>query len=392
MISIQTNIYPILNLDQLSSYYRVYRILNLHSGQEEYYQNCQLLNRRISYELRTPAIVIQRDDGPYLIVKDDAAPPPSPYPLVRTAVHFECCSETVNLDYTHRSSENDIICLRFLHFLIQTPLHNNPQLWQANSGSPFYEKRPQEKHKDISIFRGFRIRPIILSNSSMGLCVDVASKYVCNVPLPHDLDLEAFKRKWEACHCIYHYGHQWYDVRLASLADQNASEYLIVQDKKLIKLIDYITQNSAKPIPPELAQMPHDCSVVLYKDNRGEERAAPTALCYPSLDTSEMEIRAAHHKSLLSPNERLRIIDSYLHRYITRLRFGDTCIKVASKPITTRSQRFTLPDYKFGGSTTISVRGTPNSQHVDLAHIGKVRLKSLFNKNIGFYCDDPLPK
>ena len=80
MSELETNIYRITNLRDLASTYRTYRVVNLHRDQEEYYQNCQQLTRMLSFKLRSPAAVIDRNDEAILVVKQDAPEPPKETP------------------------------------------------------------------------------------------------------------------------------------------------------------------------------------------------------------------------------------------------------------------------------------------------------------------------
>src|SRR5690606_5757069 len=131
--------FPIVNLDQLSSAYRLYRLKGLHPGQSEYYRNRQYIINKISRQLRNPVTVIEQDETPYLVVRDDLEQdPPSPLTLTRTAVILEKSSDTLELDYTVRSRTNDIICLRFLRFAIQGELYKRNALWQPYAGGPFF--------------------------------------------------------------------------------------------------------------------------------------------------------------------------------------------------------------------------------------------------------------
>src|SRR4051812_10748501 len=109
MSEIETNIFPIINLKELESVYRTYRVLNLHRDQEDYHQNCQHLTRKLSFKLRSPAAVIDRDGEAILVVKQDAPPLPSEMIAIRTQVLFEPLEQHIHLDYTVRTPENDAI-------------------------------------------------------------------------------------------------------------------------------------------------------------------------------------------------------------------------------------------------------------------------------------------
>src|SRR5215212_3808164 len=140
MAAIETNVFPITNLAAISSRYRIYRVKGLTPDQSEYYQNRQHLNRKLSYLLKKPVVVIDRDGMPHVVVRDDAGELPSPLELVRAFVRFERLPGTFDLDYTVRSPENNEICLRFLQFMLQEPLHSHPDLWQPKAGQAFFEE------------------------------------------------------------------------------------------------------------------------------------------------------------------------------------------------------------------------------------------------------------
>jgi len=100
MSELETNIHRITNLRDLASTYRTYRVVNLHRDQEEYFQNCQQLTRKLSFKLRSPAAVIDRKDEAILVVKQDAPEPPKEMFVVRAQVQFELMDENIHLDYT----------------------------------------------------------------------------------------------------------------------------------------------------------------------------------------------------------------------------------------------------------------------------------------------------
>lgn len=83
MTALETNVFPIANLKDLSAGYRLYRIRGLRAEQGEFFQNQQALIRRLSYLLHSPVTVVSCLGEPHLAVRDDAPEPPSPVPLVR---------------------------------------------------------------------------------------------------------------------------------------------------------------------------------------------------------------------------------------------------------------------------------------------------------------------
>jgi hypothetical protein len=390
MRGIETNIFPIENLGDLAANYRMYRVRGLLPEQPEYYQNRQALARKMSYALRTPATIIDRPDGPHLIVRSDAGEPESPLMLVRTTVYLDPVPGTFSLDFRARSPENDELSTRFLQFMLQAPLLASPKLWQPASGQPFFEKTPAESGRGVERYVGFAVRAVV-TPSSMGLCVDLRSKFVAREPLPVRLTREQF-RHWKGRHCVYRYGHRWYEVRVDEFCDLNVTEQLVPLDGTRVTLLDYIVHNSAKPIPTELAGLPHDAAVVYYSNNQRDSRAAPAGLCYPVYDTQSPEVQRSHAKMAPRPGERRELTHRFVERYLRRLRFGNALIRLGSTCLAADQRMFMMPDIEFGGGRKLSVRGTPGTQQVSLDAVGRTRAALLRDRAAGFYVTDPLPR
>ena len=389
MAGLETNVYPILNLDELSARYRLYRIRGLSKG-GEYYQNRQEIGKRISIEYRTPATVIDRDGTPHLVLRDDVMDIPEKMSLVRGTAYFDRLDNVFPLDFTRRDPTTDTICLRFLRFAIQNALNARRELWQPGRGRPFFERTPQISG-DVAIFRGFRIRPVIAPEGRIGICVDCTSRYVSKKPLPMEMTSDSF-RKYRQQHFIYHFGADWYDVRLDDLADVNVSEYTVPTDTGQVPLINYIMQCVREPIPQELADLPHDASVAYYMNSSGETRAVPTGLCYQVLDTQHRGVQRHQNKAMLSPPKRRQGIQEYMGRFLMRLRFGTdgTIIRISPTPVRIRQRMFQIPDYEFGNGYKLSVRNSPDAEQVSLEQIGRKRRNLLLDRIAGFYRSDPL--
>lgn len=389
MTGLETNIFPITNLAELASTYRLYRIRGLRRDQAEYHQNRQIIARKLSYAFRTPAAVIDHAGEPHLVLRADAPEPASPYPLVRRSVYFDPVPETRHLDYTVRSPENDEICLRFIQFTLQNPLSANPRLWQPGSGKPFFEKQAAFEHGGLVRYAGFAVRAVLTPEGGIGLCVDVRHKVVGREPLPMHLTRDAF-RAWRGRHCIYRYGHKWYDIQLHEFSDLNASEESIRVGDKMVPLLEYVVSASQKPIPEELARLAHDASVVYYQNNQGESRSAPAGLCYPVFDTNGEEARRQHGGTILRPHARRERIRRYAGQYLQNLRFGDVTVRIAAEPSRIPQKMFFVPDLEFGNSRVLSVRGAPGAQHVSLDNLGRTRAALLRDKEAGFYVRERL--
>src|SRR5258708_1364612 len=160
------------------------------------------------------------------------------------------------------------LAIRFLHFMLQAPLSVNPHLWQPGAGQPFFEKANGHTTMGVTRDTGFAVRVVPIAPAGLGLCVDGANKNLRSHPLATCITRPEF-RPYKGKHCIYHYGHRWYEIQLREFSDLNASEYQIGENGNRSSLLEFIAHESQKPISQELARLPHDASVVLYSTNRG---------------------------------------------------------------------------------------------------------------------------
>lgn len=396
MSGLETNIFPLLNLKELSSRYRLYRVKGLSQEQKnrypnEYFKRMMSLRARLSYQLQKPVTTIEKEGFVHVVVRDDAAELPSSIEVARTTLYLEPLGQTFDLDYTLRTPQNDLICHKFLQFLLREPLESDRRLWSPGSGSPFFTFEPIPSLNGIEHYRGFKARVLTTHDGGIGLCVDVAHKYISARPLPMYLSEREFRR-WRDRHYIYHFGHDWYEIKAEYVDALNVAEYQISDDEEKISLVDFIYQKTNAPAPRELVNLPSDASTVVYHNNRGEERGAPAALCYLVYRTRDREMKKLHRFSIMEPQARRELIHKYVREHLGSLKFGDTRLRVSDRPLLAPARKFLVPDYEFGNSHVLSVRGTSGAQHVSLDNLGETRLALLKRRGPGFYKNDPLDR
>ncbi|MDZ4878138.1 MAG: hypothetical protein CLLPBCKN_007573 [Chroococcidiopsis cubana SAG 39.79] len=385
-MGIESNVFPFLNLSELSTQYRLYEIKGL-KRHAEYYQNRQNLIHRLSNQLKHPVTIVELDEKPYLVVAADAPEPPEHYQIVRGIVYFVSTGNILTLDYSLRTPQNDEICLRFLHFMVQSALFGNAQLWQPSAGEPFFEKTPHQIFDSLSLFRGFSVRPVLTESGGIGLCVDIQHKFISIEPLPKYLTEQAFQQ-YKAKHCIYHYGHQWYEIQLSEVSDLNVTEAMISDENNSISLLDYAIKYCRKPIPEDLASIAQDAAVVHYFNNQNVDRMAIAALCHLVYDTANPVTQKYHPYTILKPHIRYSAIHQLVERYLQRIKFGNIVLKVASTPEKTSLAAFTLPDYRFGNNYRLSLRGTTGATQTTLEQVGQKRLELLRSPNAGVFVQE----
>lgn len=383
---IESNVFPFLNLSELATQYRLYEIRGLKRN-VDYYQNRQTLIHRLSYQLKHPVTIIELDGKPCLVVSADAPDVPDRFQLIRGVVYFNLTGSTVDLDYSLRTPENDEICLRFLRFMVQSALFENAQLWQPGSGGPFFEKTPVQDFGEILLFQGFSVRPTFIESGQLGVCVDVQHKFISKVPLPTYLTERTFQQ-YKAAHCIYHFGHQWYEIQLSEVSDLNVSEEMIPDGDNWVSLLEYAIKHSRKPIPEDLASIAQDASVVHYLTNQNEDRAAIAALCHLVYDSGHPSVQEYHPRTVLKPGVRRFKIHQSVEKYFQEITFGNVTLEVSPTPEQAPQKVFILPDYRFGNGHRLSVRRTAEAEQVTLDKVGQKRAELLSNPKVGMYVQE----
>lgn len=392
MIGLETNIFAIQNLDQLSANYRLYQIKGLRPDQGEYYQNRQHLTNSLSRQLRSPILTLQSGDETYLIVREDVKNLPDRYDLVRRRVQFEPASDILRLDFTLRTVENDEICIRFLQFALQEVLYRSPTLWQPNPGRPFFEYTPINPGSAIGHYRGYSVRVTPTQSGGLGIAVDVTGKFVGQSSLPASLGRKEFER-WKLRHFIYHFGQNWYEIQALALDDRPCGEYEFKDGDQWINLLDYALKESRKPIPKDLAQVSRENSVILYRNGQNSERAAIASLCYPVFGTdSDGKSGDLHRDNILAPNIRRDLIHKFLATQFGNVRYGDTKLTISTTPEVTEVRMFNIPDQQFGQGIVLSVVGSDGTQQLSLDRLGSTRKALLRDPGVGFYTRTPLDR
>lgn len=392
MSELETNIFPITNLHQLKSQYRLYRVRGLSVDQEEFDPNTQTLVRKLSYSMRSPVAVVIRNSEPYLALQTDAPEPISPYPLVRSTAVFEKTDEVFTLDYEKPTPETDALRIRFLQFVIQGVLFHNPSFWQPSAGTPFFERSPVLEKNGILAYRGYSVRVVPIEGGKLGVCVDVKHRYVSKYPIEPNIKREDF-RNYKNGRCIYHYGHNWYEIKLLDHTGLSVSEQMISNGTaKPVSLLQFVMNNAPKPLPREVIDLPPTSPAVKYMTGRDEVRYVPAVLCYPVFDTSDPRIKPTHRETILKPQVRRECIHAFVKSNLATIRSRDMMIQIAPTPVVAPKKVFLPPDIAFGNNTIFSVRGTPGTTYVGLETLGQTRISALFNPRIGTYDTRPLDR
>lgn len=383
----ETNLFVIQNAADLKARFRRCRVRGLNRDHADYHRNKDRL-RGLGREFRRPVTVIEERGELYLIVPADVVALPSEYALVGCVAQFEMEDAILDLDFAEPAPAHIDITINFLRHAADNRLIANRALWRPRPGQGFLERTPETISDNILKYNGFRVRPMRTAEGTLAMCVDATACHTAARPLPKKLDRDRFAREFKGKHCIYHFGDAWYEIMVTGLSDFTAERHAFLLNGKSRKLIEYILDEAAKPLGPELAQLGGDESVVLYPNYQGQERAAPTSLCFPVIGSAEL---GRHHAStLLDPQRRRPKIASFVANYLAGLTLDGMPIKLAERGHSTARKVFQVPDIELGGKQRLSVRQTSDALAVDLRDLGKRRSSLLRDRQAGFYHNDPL--
>ena len=392
MGQIETNVFPILNLAELKSQYRRYRIKGLTSGQVDYDRNVQLLIRDLSQRLKSPVAVTADGAESFLIVAVDSGEPPSPFQVSTTTAYFEPTSETTTLDYVNPTPDTEQVCMRFLQFMINGLFYHDRRYWQPSSGYPQFEREPILTREGIDVYRGYSVRVVYSDTSGFGVCVDVTHKYVSHDPFPAVLTRHAFANL-KGTRCVYHYGLAWYEIRPTIYSDLTVSEQLLKPEgQEAISLFDFIMSNAPKPFPQDVADLSPNGSALGYLTTNGETRHAAADLCYPVFGTANSRVRRIHRDTILPPHLRRSLIKAFVSNSLGGIDNANLNVCVSPDALIVPRRVFLTPDMEFGHGVILSVQGSHGASHVGLEQLGRERLRALRDPQIGPYSRKPLDR
>jgi hypothetical protein len=329
MTYIETNTFPILNLEELNCSYRTYKIRGLTPGVDEYHKNKQFLADALSRHTHSPCSIFTENDSCYIAQPDGFRELPETYQVVRATVKIEKEPKPRTLRFDSKNPFDIGLIERFLQFSLQNPLYNNPSLWQPNAGYPYYYKQPDNNvhllSGTIDMFNGFKFR-VICADNTISLCIDTANKYASREPIPTKISRDDFNRKYKHAHCVYEYGQQWYEFKIDALSDLTADEIPMPSGISLFQEVHRVAGNNK---PSNLLSLPADCSVLIYKKPLGEQRSAPSGLCRLTYSTEHREISSIHRRSLKSAQQRRDAIRYIVDKYFRNISFNSVPIKLS---------------------------------------------------------------
>ncbi len=360
---------------------------------DDYHKNLQLLADTLSSRTRSPCIAYSTGQDTFIAQPDGYEQLPETLNLIRASIKIEMEPETKELKFDSLTPLAAKLALRFLQGSIQRDFYNSHLLWQPRAGAPFFQKTPDQRFRelsdDVDLFRGFAFRVVLLSSGRIGVCVDVTSKYVSRFPLPTKISRDD-SRKYQGMKCLYEYGNRWYEIRIESLADLDASEIKLPPDN--ISLFEDIHLKAGSYKSQNLRSLPKDCSVLIYYNTFKEPRHAPSGLCRLTYGTDHPHIQRYHSQTIKAPFLRRNEIKFAVDGYFRNLAFGSEKIVLSEKPMTVEDNSFIIPDLQFGKNKILSVRDAPNSVRTSLWEFKHKKKELLYSPEAGLFTKKPFDR
>jgi hypothetical protein len=217
-----TNLFAISNQRELSITYRLLKITGLPPG-DHFEKSINQLVKMVQYEIKQPVALVRREDAHFLAIPAEATLPQLKQRLMPHLATLVPGDEQYILDFGHLDAMTMPIATIFLQFALRTPLMRDQQLW--GGGQSYYFKRPlgsQQVDSEIDTYPGFTWSIVSLQDC-LCLAVDSKKRYIDRLWLTERLngrDAQHYLRR----HCLYHFGHEWYEVQLWGLTGASVAE------------------------------------------------------------------------------------------------------------------------------------------------------------------------
>jgi hypothetical protein len=386
-MSIEMNCFRVEGLETLSTRYRLFSIVGIQSDGPEFYGNIQRIIKQLSFQMRAPITTHSVDGETFLLIPQGYTNPPDHITLVGVVATLRDTGREIEVRFDANSTDLDPVRLRFLQFAIQNPLWENPRLWLPSAGKPYFSKTPRQQLGGLDLFDGFAIRAAPHPEGGFGVIVDLRRKLVDRSPLGAQVTRDQIN-KLKGRSCVYRMGQRWYEVSLSGLDDRKVGEPSITYNGKPISLLQYLHDQSPKPVPPSLAHLRPDGAAILYRTNGPQQKAAPAELCYLVEDTHGAEGATYQRETVVEPQVRYSDILDIVTKLLGDIRIGNSRLAVSQQPARVLTRSFEVPPLRFGNDATLRPDNYGTREKA-VSEYGRRRLSWLSAAESGFHVRSP---
>lgn len=383
-------------------------MIGLSPDDDEFERNRVALRLKVSRDIRGPAEVIREGNCLFVIIPEGYADPEPVYSLMPYVARLNPLTERGEIDFFSSDPANHLLATRFLQAALSDRLWHAKELWQPKAGRPFYFKTPanvDDSSRLVDVFEGFSFRIVWVEEVGYCVLIDRKTHYVSSEPWPEYIP---FDRRWQflrhspdvtskgaqrTTHCIYQFGHQWYEILVQTIRKEGIAETFFPHPKtnSPISVYDYTMEKWNETLPDWCATVKGDWTAITYvtwKD--GPKRHGAAHLCFPVMkiaDLQRMGLSDLHRRyAIKEPDIRLNTVTRFVRRWMRDVKLGEHTIVIADEPLEVNRQVFPIPRLEFGGGRVLDISSTPDR----LRHYPKDRMRILRDSEGGFWDSDPL--
>ena len=383
-MTLEASLFRLEGLEKLRTRYSLYAIRGVGLvGSASYHQKVNELVRRLSFAKKAPFVSHSRDGTYYLAVPDNVESIEPAYQVVSGFVNLSATDENLELDFDGPPDELEPLRTRFLDFVLQRPLYFNGELWQPRSGKPFFFKRPHISGEEVNVFEGVSVRASRHPEGGFGIVCDAQSKLVRAKPIGSRVE-PASLEQLVGRSCLYKMNDTWYEFRIDGAADIKVGEHCIVDDGSPLTLLQHLVRAAGNAAPQRVVNLDPEGSVLTYFTSSGEQRFAPTELCYVIEDSESRNGRRLQRETILEPHDRRKRILRFVSRYLDNFRVGDANLRVNAKMHSFDNTLLDVPDLLFGNGEVLR-RNVDRSRFQSINEYSHARKKMMLDQSKGFF-------
>jgi len=389
-LTLETTLFPLEGLEKLTTSYQLYAIKGL-SGLDgtEYHKNVNLLVRRLSFMMKAPFVSLVRNGEQFVAVPSDVTDFPVDHRVVRAMVKLVPTGQPLHLSFGTCGDEYDGLRLRYLDFVLQSPLYANRHLWQPGSGQPYFHKRPLKRLDDVDLYDGVSVRAARHPEGGFGIICDVRSKFVSRTPIGARADRKRLGKLINRS-CLYKMGDYWYQFRIDAVSDWKVGEPSLFEDDVPISLAQQLVRTAGNAAPKSIIDLDPEGRAVEYFTSTNERRMAPTELCFLIEDTHGRRAARYQRQTILSPPERRSRVNTFIKRYLSDVDVGGVKISVGSRAHAFFTATHMPPALSFGKGAALAPDAGKNHFEA-VKEYSRMRRTMMLDQRMGFYHQSPLP-
>ena len=382
------NLYEITNLPELSVSYRLLEVKGLPPN-EYLDKGLNQLVKAVMYQTKHPVALLRKGSEFHLAVDASGPLPELEQQLMPDIVTLVPDAKVHALNLSQLDKSTIPIAEEFVEYALRTPLMRDRSLW--GKGRAFFGRQPANSYDraaNVDLYQGFVWNVVVTGDGRVFVAVDMATRYVDRYWLSDRVNASN-QQDYRGRHCLYHYGHEWFEIQFMGLTGRSIAEekFMVEGQTELTNVFQYTKERWKNAPSPYISKLDPDSPAIIYQypGNRKQRRGA-LALCKLIISTADAEARNLHRQSILDPGPRCYSTMEVVKRHFRGASLGGSPIQVEDSPLEIERRLFAVPPQRFGNERVLAVSPYPASEAtevVTLEQFGRRRLELLLDPQVG---------